>query len=236
MAPLPRGLRSLCVEVCVATAMCVAAPFAWAQEVTLSTADQLYQQGLEEYKAQRYVNASALLAQSFEKDPQPQALFAWAQSERFLFHCEEAAVLFDRFISMSQIQQQIAAAQLAKRRCVPPPPIATPVVPVPTIPIAASSRPVWYADILGGSLCAVGAVTLATGVGLVVSAQGLAGEAQAADSLGASQTLRVLAERRWNWGVGTSLVGALLFSGGLGRYIWVSRTEQGTLLTAGGMF
>lgn len=235
MAALPTGLRSLSVQICVATVMSVAAPFASAQEATTPTAELLYQKGLEEYKAQRYENASALLAQSFEKNPQPQALFAWAQSERFLFHCEKAAALFDRFIAMSQTEQQTAAAELAKRRCVASP-VGPTVVPLPATPVTAFWRPVWYKDILGGSLCAAGVVTIASGVGLIVSAQGLAGEAQAADTLGASQELRSQSERRWNWGVGTSLVGALLFSGGIGRYIWVSHAQHRTLLLTGGTF
>jgi hypothetical protein len=210
-------------------------PFSQAQEAVPPTAEQLYQKGLEEYKAQRFDSASALLSQSFDRDPQPQALFAWAQSERFLFHCEKAALLFDRFIAMSQSEQQTAAAVLAKRRCVAPPAVS-PVVSLPTVPPPAPARPVWYRDVFGGSLCAVGVVAIASGVSLVVSAHGLAGEAQSANTLGASQSLRLQAEHRWNWGFGTSLLGALLFSGGISRYVWVSHVEQGTLLTTGGTF
>jgi hypothetical protein len=239
MAALPSGLRSLCVLLCVATVMCVAAPSSQAQESSPVTAAELYQKGLEAYKAQRYEIAADLLAQSFERESEPQVLFAWAQSERFLNHCEKAAALFDRFIAMAQTEQQTAAAELAKRRCVEAPgaPTVTPSRAMPAPETApAPMRPVWYRDVLAGSLCAAGVVAIGSGVGLMVSAQGLAGDAQSAETLGASQALRLQAERRWNWGMGVSLAGAVLFSGGIARYVWFSHTEKNPLVTTGGTF
>ena len=200
-------------------------------------AERLYQEGLNDYKAQRYEAAVASLSRSFALNSQAQTLFAWAQSERLLFHCENATALFDRFIAMAPTERQVAAAQLAKRRCTQAPTDAVLAKP-PAANLAAlpTASDVWYQDVAAGTLCAVGVVGMATGLGLIVSAHGLAGNAESADTLGVSQSDRRAAEQRWAWGVGTMVAGALLFSGGVSRYVWVSRNYGGAALAVGGRF
>ena len=200
-------------------------------------AEQLYQAGLNDYKAQRYEAAVAFLSRSFDLSPQAQTLFAWAQSERLLFHCEKATALFDRFIAMAPTERQVAAAQLAKRRCTQAPTDAVRAKP-PAVNLAAQSTTpnVWYQDVVGGTMCAVGVVGMATGLGLIVSAHGLAGNAESADTLGVAQSNRLAAEQRWAWGVGTMVAGALLFSSGVSRYVWISRNSGGAALAVGGRF
>lgn len=200
-------------------------------------AERLYQEGLHDYKAQRYAAAIASLSRSFELNPQAQTLFAWAQSERLLFHCENATALFDRFIAMAPTERQVAAAQLAKRRCTQAPTDTNLVKPA-AVPVATQSMTAgaWYQDVAGGALCAVGVVGVASGLGLLVSAHGLAASADSADNLGASQSERRAAEQRWAWGAGTMVAGALLFAGGVSRYVSVSRSSGGAVFAVGAKF
>lgn len=233
MARLPTGSQKVA---CIVIAACLtfAVPRAFAADAPVNAqAGALYEAGLTDYKAQRFESASRLLSQSFALVPQAQTLFAWAQSERFLFHCDQAVVLFDRFIAMAPPERQVAAAELAKRRCTPAPAPSLQDKPIAPPPVA---PPAWYRDVAGGMLLGTGVVTAATGLGLIVSAHSLSGKAASAETLGASQSLRRRSEQRWAWGLGTSMVGALLVAGGITRYVWVSRNDESTVVVAGGAF
>ncbi|MDX2019225.1 MAG: hypothetical protein SF187_03225 [Deltaproteobacteria bacterium] len=222
-------------------ALLVAQPRADAQAaepaIPLNKAKELYDAGLADFKAQKYDTAVSLLSQSFALDPQAQTLFAWAQSERLRFHCDEAARLFDQFIAMNPPARQVAAAELAKRRCTPAPAVvSTPTVAVPPPPAVIVRAPLWYRDAWGGALCGLGAATTAAGLALVVNAHALAGQAEGAETLGQSQSDRRVAEQRWAWGIGMTLVGAALFAGGVARYVWVSKADDRMTVSTGGNF
>jgi hypothetical protein len=185
-----------------------------------------------------YDAAVALLSQSFALNRQPQTLFAWAQAERLRFHCEEAARLFDRFIGMHPPPRQVAAAELAKRRCTPMPitaraPLALPVVSAPAQSVRA---PLWYRDLGGGALCGLGAATVAAGLALVIDAHALAARSEGANTLGEAQNHRQAAEQRWAWGLGLTLIGTALVAGGVTRYVWISKADHGFLVSMGSRF
>jgi tetratricopeptide (TPR) repeat protein len=55
-----------------------------------ANARTLFKQGIEEYKAKKYGEASITLLKSYELDPKPDTLFALAQAERFDNRCSDA--------------------------------------------------------------------------------------------------------------------------------------------------
>lgn len=229
-----------CVSLCcvaLLTAQARAYAQAGASVAPVNQAKELYDAGLADFKAQKYDTAVALLSQSFALDPQAQTLFAWAQSERLRNHCNEASRLFDQFIAMQPPERQVAAAELAKRRCTPAAPVVSmPKLSAPAAPAVVARAPLWYRDSWGGALCGLGAATTAAGLALVVNAHALAGQAEGAETLGESQAERRVAEQRWAWGMGITIVGAALIAGGAARYVWVSKAEDRTIVVAGGSF
>ncbi len=202
---------------------------------TEARAQTLYEQGLSFYEQQAFPQAAASLAQSFALQATSATLFAWAQAERMAGHCPEATALFERFMAMDPPSRQVQAARLAMRKCVD----ATNAVPLIQTPSANPQplpQPAWYEDSWGGALCAAGVATTVVGLALLVSAHGRAGTAEAAPTLGEAQRIRAQAETRWSWGMGVSVLGLGAFSGGIARYVWVSRTPQATSVAVGGRF
>ena len=199
-------------------------------------AASLYKEGLQSYKQQDFEQAAAALSLSYGLVPATETLFAWAQAKRMAGRCAEAGPLFERFIATRPPQRQIEAAQLAMRRCVD----RGNAPKAQGSDLSAAAKPPqenrWYADFLGGVLCGVGATATIVGIALIVSAHGRAEFAEAAPSLERAQIVRAQAERRWAWGIGLSLAGVASLSGGIGRYIWVSRSEQETAVAVGGRF
>jgi len=86
-----RGLAVLAVAVAF-----FAARIAVADKKQL--ARELFDQGVTEYKAKQYDAAIASMSKSYALDPQPDALYAWAQAERMTNNCKDALVHYQQLL------------------------------------------------------------------------------------------------------------------------------------------
>jgi hypothetical protein len=64
-------------------------------------AKQAYDRGIAAYKKHNYEAASAQFGKSYDLEHDVETLFAWAQSERQLDHCDKAIELYDKLLAGS---------------------------------------------------------------------------------------------------------------------------------------
>lgn len=84
-------------------------------------ARELYKRGIEEYKAQKYEAAIATLADSYELDPKPDALFALAQAERLGGRCPDARIHYKKLLDQTSDVAVAKAVQTNLELCGPEP-------------------------------------------------------------------------------------------------------------------
>ncbi|HEX4454699.1 MAG TPA: hypothetical protein VH143_27755 [Kofleriaceae bacterium] len=189
-----------------------------------------FQKGVSAYQKGDYMGASAAFERSFKLEVDQETLFAWAQAERKLDHCDRASELYAKLLAMklpaenrAVIEQQVAecAALAPKPEPAPapaPPPEPAPVVEQPpsaTAPLPAiredsalaqprdsgeSSSP-WYRDPVGDSFAVVGVAGLATGAAFLVSAHSADSKAHGAGTYQMFQSLETSAHSRGETGV-----------------------------------
>ena len=132
-------------------------------------ADSLYVEG-------KYAEASAAYAEAYSSDPDPQYLYAWAQSERRAGNCPRAVELYREYASLPVSQDARDAAATNARRCgedinKPPPPRPT-VEPQPDPRTHRRARPkAWRKDAIGLSLIAGGGALGAAALVLAVDSR-----------------------------------------------------------------
>jgi hypothetical protein len=149
-----------------------------------------FDRGVAAYKKNDFVGASAALGKSFDLEADVDTLFAWAQSERKLEHCDKASELYQKLLTFplpaenkAAVDQkleecrQIIAAQQPPPPPEPPPQPAAPPQPPPPQPMVAPGPPpdqqpqlvdtgshhAWYRDPLSLSLVGIGVVGVAVG-------------------------------------------------------------------------
>ena len=90
-----------------------------------------FDRGVAAYQKGKYEAASEALARSFDLERDVDTLFAWAQSERKLDHCEKAIELYQKLLAFSlpAANKTVVEQKLDECRVVAaqPPPKATPV-------------------------------------------------------------------------------------------------------------
>src|SRR5262245_13564248 len=69
---------------------------------TKTLARDLFNLGIDEYKAKQYEAAAASLAKSHSLDPRPDALYALAQSERLANRCKDAIAHYEQLLADSK--------------------------------------------------------------------------------------------------------------------------------------
>jgi hypothetical protein len=75
-------------------------------------ARELFELGIEEYKAKDFEASAASMAKSYALDPQPNALYALAQAERLNNDCKGAKVHYEKLLEVSKddaIKKAVAA-------------------------------------------------------------------------------------------------------------------------------
>lgn len=140
-----------------------------------------FQRGVAAYTQGDYAAASAALARSFKLEADAETLFAWAQTERKLDHCDRALELYAKLMRMDlpdenkqavtiQIDECNAIIAAAKPEPGPPPPAEPEPVQEPLkVTAAAEGRP-WWKDPVGGGLVGVGLVGVGLGTVFLVQA------------------------------------------------------------------
>ncbi len=239
--------RAVFAAVLLATSSAIAAPKSGEARVQ-------FDRGVAAYTKGDYATAAEALGASFVLEADAETLFAWAQTERKLGHCDRAIELYTKLLGMdlpaenkSAIKVQISeckailAENPTKAKPVPEPAIApAPVVTAqsdPTPPPREEPRQVdgggstWWKDPIGGALVGVGAVGV--GLGIVFLRQGAAADADknGAASYPEYEELANRAESRGRLGVISVAAGGALIIGGIVRYATRGSSKEGTGVT-----
>jgi tetratricopeptide (TPR) repeat protein len=206
-----------------------------------------FDRGLAAYKKANFAAASEALSKSYELERDPDTLFAWAQAERKLEHCDRALDLYDTVLtfelpaknreaverSIADCRAAISAQQPAEAPAVAPAPLAPQVpptpaaTPTPTPTVAAVVAPpmpppvrarAWYRDPVALELLGVGVVATGIGAGLLISAHGLDDDAHHATTIDDARRLGDQARSRGNIGLITASAGGALAIAGV---VWI---------------
>lgn len=219
-------------------------------------ARELFKLGIEEYKAQRYAAAAAILARAYELGQAPDALFALAQAERLDNRCPEAIVHYKKLLATSKdpaiaqaVQTNMALCPLTEPKPAPPPlpePVAKPD-PEPAPPPQVITRTVVKdsggGDTLGTVMFAGGMLALGVGAGFFVASKGSMDDADVARTLDVHNELadRAKTQRTISFvalGAGAAMIGVAIWrwtSGGdetsTSSEVAISPTSGGSLVT-----
>jgi hypothetical protein len=110
-----------------------------------------FDRGVAAYRKENYVVASQALARSFDLERDVDTLFAWAQSERKLNHCDKASELYEKILTfdlpaanreavdekLAECRGMIADAKAESPAVTEPPRVE----PVPAAPVAPPPTP-----------------------------------------------------------------------------------------------
>lgn len=140
--------------------------------------------GVKAYQAHQWALASKQLEKSFSLERDVETLFAWAQTERQLEHCDKASELYDKILTFDLPAANKAAVQAKLEECKVilaasmPRPEPVPVVvveepkpdpkPIEQPPEHREPRARWK-DPVGLSLVGVGVVAAAIGTGYLIA-------------------------------------------------------------------
>ena len=188
-------------------------------------ADRHLQRGLAYYDDRQFERAIAEFLAGYDLDPRPAFLFALGQSERRSGDCASATVYYRRFLTTSPPQRQVQAATLhlhgCKRALEDGPgrhfrataPAPAPVQTVFVQPLPVSEPSPWYHDWVGDSLLGLGTASVATGVGLLVSARSAADRASWVETYTEYDREMTQARRARTWGITALFAGTALVAG-----------------------
>lgn len=133
-----------------------------------------------------YATALTNLQAAYEKDPQPELLYAIAQVHVKLLQCREAITYYERFLATNPSEAAAKDTREAIDTCKaqlppdPPPPPPEPVkAPPPPPPPPPPSLP-WYRDAIGAGLVGGGLIAAGAGVFVYISARKDLDDAEAA--------------------------------------------------------
>jgi tetratricopeptide (TPR) repeat protein len=187
------------------------------------------------HKAGRYTDALGELQLAYTLDPHPDLLYAIAQVNVKLGHCDEAITFYERFLASKPKQAAAEAAHQAIDRCKtapPPAPLPPPPTPPPTPPPAihvAEPPPVtvaatspghpWYADKLGDTLLVAGVASGVVSIVLYHAARSDLDDADRATTYQAHASLVSSAHGDRTLSLVFGGAGAALALGGVVRYL-----------------
>jgi tetratricopeptide (TPR) repeat protein len=209
-----------------------------------------FDRGIAAYKKEKFADASAALARSFDLERDVETLFAWAQSERKLDHCDKAVELYEKILAfdLPPANREAVNVKLAECRTqidtkpaepvavepprvepprVEPTPQPAPVVTPPPSPPAAPSVRHWYKDPIALTLLGVGIAGAGAGTALLLSASSLDSDSKTAfagNRYDDSQHFADQAKARGTLGLITVSAGGALIAGGL---LWIALRDRG---------
>ena len=200
--------------------------------------------GVAAYTKGDYAGAAAALNKSYDLEPDVETLFAWAQTERKLDHCDQASALYAKLLAADipaenkevvrekfDECQKILAAQPPKEPDKPVVVQPTPVQPPPPSPPQHESSRAWWKDPVGGALVGVGVIGLGVGGVFLVQARSADKDKASAPSYGEFQRLEDRAESRGKLGVGALIGGGVLVTAGIVWYATHGSSSKQTTVT-----
>ena len=192
---------------------------------------QLFELGIEEYKAKQYDAAAASMGKAYALDPQPDTLYALAQSQRLANNCKDAIVNYQKLLDTTKDDSTVTTVKASLALCqeiesgqkpAEQPADAKTVEQrdAPTIQIRTVYRTERHNDRLTIAMYAVGGVALGGAATTYLLARSTRNDADHATSLADYNNLYDRAARlRWvsygAAGVGLALVGVATY-----RVIW----------------
>jgi tetratricopeptide (TPR) repeat protein len=193
---------------------------------------QLFELGIEEYKAKQYDAAVASMGKAYALDPQPDTLYALAQSQRLANNCKDAITNYQKLLdttkdesTLSTVKASLALCQQIESGQKPASdqlidPKSVEQRDAPTIQIRTVYRTERHNDRLTIAMYAVGGVALGGAATTYLLARSTRNDADHATSLADYNDLYDRAARlRWvSYGaatVGLALVGVATY-----RVIW----------------
>jgi tetratricopeptide (TPR) repeat protein len=241
----------------LASSTAVAAP-------TKKAARAEFDKGVTAYTSGDYAGASEALGKSFELEPDVETLFAWAQTERKLDHCDKAVELYEKLLTMKIPDENkdavrknieecnaIIAAQKPAPDPTPSPtpdPTPEPEQPDKAPPIVESTptprtddSPSRLKDPVGGVLTGLGLVGIGVGTFFMIQGSAADKDKASAGSYNEYESLADKAESRGLYGVIGLAAGGALLVGGIIRYATVGgskseNTVSGWVAPSGGGF
>ncbi len=226
----------------IALALVVAAPVASAAPKG-AAAKAAFDKGVAAYTRGDYAAASASLGASYGLEADVETLFAWAQTERKLEHCDKATELYGKLlqIEMPAENKAVVESKLEEcRRILAAQPMPDPVAPLPPPEVTPPIEPVttpgdgsraWWKDPVGGALVGVGVVGLGVGGVFVVQARAANSDKAAATTYGEFQRLDDRASSRGTLGVIGLVGGGVLVGAGLVWYATHGSSKPSTQVT-----
>lgn len=192
-----------------------------------------FDKGVAAYKKADYATASDALGRSFTLEADTDTLYAWAQTERKLNHCDKAVELYGRLLTMDMPEANKAAVQTQIDECktiiaaqkpaepAPPPtsapiepPSATPTRP-PERPETPPSPPSKWLNPVGLGLIGLGAIGLGAGGVFLAQASSADSDKDSATTYGDFQRFEDRATSRGRIGVIAAASGAVLLTAGI---------------------
>lgn len=207
-----------------------------------------FDRGIAAYKKGSFEAASEALGKSFELERDVETLFAWAQAERKLEHCDKAMDLYEKLLAFdlpaanrTAVESKLAECRtiMAAQPKVEPPPAAPPsaakvepkVEPPPAAPPPASVEPrapavtepppaarTWYKDPVAVSLLGAGLAASGVGTAVLISAKSLDNSAPGAATHDEATSRVDRAKSRGKIGLVTTAAGGALLVGGV---VWI---------------
>jgi hypothetical protein len=228
----------------LAVALVVGAPAAIAAPKG-ADAKAAFDAGVAAYTKGDYAGASEALGKSYGLEADIETLFAWAQTERKLEHCDKATELYNKLLQIDMPAEnkavvltkldeckQILAAQPKPEPQVPPPPVTHDPVPPPVEHPPSSDEPrAWWKNPVGGALVGVGVVGLGVGGVFLVQARSADHDKANAPTYGEFRTLEARASSRGKLGMGALIGGGVLVGAGIVWYATHRSSEHRTAVT-----
>jgi tetratricopeptide (TPR) repeat protein len=192
-----------------------------------------FNKGVAAYTKGDYQAASEALGASFVLEADAETLFAWAQTERKLGHCDRAIELYSKLLGMDLPDENKQAVRVQINECKaivaeqkPTPEPAPAPAPAPAASLESHPPPLppeptytWWKDPVGDAIVGAGAVALVAGI--VFMAQGSSADSDKAHAMTYPEyaSLADRAESRGRLGLIGIAVGGGLIAGGITWYV-----------------
>jgi tetratricopeptide (TPR) repeat protein len=199
-----------------------------------------FDRGVAAYKKADYVAASDELGKSFALEADADTLYAWAQTERKLNHCDKAIELYGKLLAMDLPAANKAAVQTQIDECTaivaaqqpseptPPPVSPAPAPPAPSIepPPPVHDQPSRWLNPVGLGLIGVGVLGLGAGSVFLVQAKGADSDKDKAMTYGDFERFEQRATSRGRLGLIAAASGGVLLTAGIVYIVTRKQTEQ----------
>ena len=202
-----------------------------------------FDKGVAAYTQGDYAAAAEALGASYALEADVETLFAWAQTERKLDHCDKAAELYAKLLeadlpdeNKAVVREKLDECQTILAAQAPPPaapPPQTSTMSTPPAPPRSPAEPrrAWWKDPVGGVLVGAGVIGLGVGSVFLVQARAADQDQAGAMTYGEFQALEDRAQSRGKLGVGLLIGGGVLVTAGVVWYATRGGGESKTTVT-----